>query len=113
MDSHQVRQKEVIHRLEEQIGNDTLSFTTVAPVADYENDTRICLTSVHFPHEVLQKKVQETLITPLRMISPEHFYYPDDSLHMTIKNVRVINDPQHFNETDITRARDVFAKIVP
>ncbi len=110
---HQKKQVEVINQIERQISNNNLSFSTVAPVEDFENDTRICLTSVHIPDQDLVSKVQGQIIAPLRTISPEHFYYPFDSLHMTVKNIRVINDPPHYNEADIEKAKKVFSLIIP
>lgn len=113
MQDYQKKQKEVINKLEEQVKNNTLSFSTVSPVADFKNDPRTCLTSVHIPNQEHKNKIQNTLIEPLKQISPEHFYYPNDSLHMTIKNIRVINDPPHFNENDIEKAKEVFSKVIP
>jgi len=110
---YQQNQKEVINKLEEQVKNNSLNFSTVSPVADFKNDPRICLTSVHIPNQNLKDEIQNTLIEPLKQISPEHFYYPNDSLHMTIKNIRVINNPPHFSNQDIEKANKVFSKIIP
>lgn len=110
---HQKKQREVINLLEQQVINKTINFSTVAPVEDYEADTRICLTSIHLPHQELITKVQNKLIAPLKEISPNYFFYPDDSLHMTIKNIRVINDPPHFTREDINKAERVFESVVP
>lgn len=111
--AYQEKQVEIINQLEKQIKGSSLGFSTVAPVEDYKSDTRICLTSVHIPHKELVDKVQTTLIEPLREIMPDYFYYPPDSLHMTIKNIRVINDPPHFTQEDINKAKEVFASVVP
>lgn len=97
----------------QQVINTSLSFSTVSPVVDYEKDPRICLTSVHIPHQKLLAKVQNSLIAPLRKIAPDYFYYPPDSLHMTIKNIRVINDPPHFAQQDIQKAQQVFQSVIP
>ncbi len=43
MDFHQQKQKEVIDRIEEQVKQNSLSFSSVAPVADFKNDSRIGL----------------------------------------------------------------------
>ena len=110
---HQEEQVKVIDKVEEQVKNSSLGFSTVAPVENYENDTRICLTSVHLPNQELVAKVQDTLIKPLREISSDIFYYPPDSLHMTIKNIRVINDPPHFMDEDKQKAKEVFASVIP
>jgi hypothetical protein len=109
---HQANQVVVINDIEEQVRNSALQFSTVAPVEDYENDPRICLTSVHIPHEYLITKIQEELIRPLRIIAPHHFYYSPDSLHMTIKGVRVVSHPPNFTDEDIEKAKKVFAETV-
>src|SRR5258708_36767392 len=110
---HKQKQIEVINSLEQQIKSNSMGFSTVAPVNDYENDTRICLTSVHLPHQQLITQVQDFLIKPLQQISPGYFFYPSDSLHMTIKNIRVINDPPHFTQEDIKKAKQVFTTVIP
>ncbi len=110
---HQQKQIEVINSIEQQIKSNSMGFSTVAPVSDYKNDTRVCLTSVHLPHQQLITQVQDSLIKPLQEISPDYFFYPSDSLHMTIKNIRVINDPPHFTEEDIRKAESVFESVIP
>jgi len=109
---HQEKQVEVIDQIEEQVKNSSLVFSTVSPVEDYEDDPRVCLTSVHLPHEGLLTKIQELFIRPLCNISPEHYYYPSDSLHITIKNVKVINDPPHFTNEDVEKVKEVFSKVI-
>lgn len=111
MTDHQQKQIEVIDKIERQVNENALNFTTVAPVEDYENDPRICLTSVHFPNKKLIKNVEE-IISELSKIESSFFYYPSDSLHMTIKNIRVINDPLHFTNYDIEKADKVFSRII-
>lgn len=111
--AYQEEQVKVINKLEQQVNSNSLSFSTVSPIDDYENDTRICLTSVHLPDEKLKNKIQDFLIEPLRKISPDYFYYPAGSLHMTIKNIRVINDPPHFTNEDKAKAKQVFELAIP
>lgn len=110
---HQLKQKEVIDQIAAQVANKSLNFTTVSPVDDFVNDQRICLTSVHLPNQFLLNHVQKELIEPLKEIEPGFYYYQNDCLHMTIKNIRVINSPPNFNENDIEKAKNVFAKTVP
>lgn len=111
--NHQQHQKEVIDTIERQIAENSLQFTTVSPVEDYTNDPRLCLTSVHFPKESLLTKISETIIKPLQNIQPTYYYYPKDYLHMTIKNIRVINDPPHFSQDDVTKAKTIFSQVIP
>ncbi|MBI2600404.1 hypothetical protein HYW42_00460 [Candidatus Daviesbacteria bacterium] len=113
MNNHQLQQQKVINKIEEQIKANSLNFSTVSAVEDYESDPRICLTSVHLPNEELKGQIRELLTEPLRKIAPDFYYYTSDSLHMTIKNVRVINNPPHFEEEDVNQARKVFSQIIP
>ena len=110
---YQQNQKKVIENIEKQVKQNSLQFSTVDPVEDFDSDPRICLTSIHIPNDFLKNKIQKQIIDPLRAISPEHYYYSDDSLHMTIKNIRVISNPPHFNNQDIEKARKIFSEAIP
>lgn len=109
---HQLRQQQVINKIAEQVASNSLSFSTVSPVEDYENDPRICFTSAHFPRKELIDQVQE-LTEPLQKLEPSLFYYPSDFLHLTIKNVRTISDPPSFSADDIQKVKEVFARVIP
>ncbi len=110
---HQKKQIGVINSIENQIKNNSLSFSTVEPIHDYENDPRICLTGIHFPKKDLLDRIYHSLTEPLQQIFSNYYYYEKSSLHLTIKSVRVINDPPHFNEEDIRRAKKVFEEVIP
>ncbi len=110
---HQQNQLRVISSLEQQVQNKTIGFSTVSPVDDYQHDSRICLTSVHFPHEQLVHQIEADVMQPLRKNSHHPFFYPPESLHMTIKNIRVINDPPHFSKEDVVKAEYVFESVIP
>lgn len=109
---HQKKQIEVINKIVGQVSMHSLSFSTVSPVNDYENDPRISITSVHLPDQKLIKQVRK-IIKPLQIIEPSFYYYPDDSLHLTMKNVRFINNPPRFTQKDIEKANEVFSMVVP
>jgi 2'-5' RNA ligase len=111
--THQQKQIEVIDSIERQVLNNSLNFSTIAPVEDFQKDPRICLTSVHFPKQELLSKIIETIIAPLKIIEPSYQYYSPNSLHMTIKNIRVINDPPHFTESDVIKAEKIFSEVIP
>lgn len=113
MKNHQLQQQKVINKIEKQVKGGLLNFSTVSPTEDYENDPRICLTSVHLPNEELKLQIKKLLTDPLRKIAPDFYYYTIDSLHMTIKNIRVINYPPRFTEEDVKKARKVFSQIIP
>jgi len=113
MNIHQAKQREVIGQIEQQIQENKLMFSTVEPVADFEQDSRICLTSVHFPKIYLLQKIYSEIIQPLQKKFSDHYYYPQESLHMTIKNVRVIHDPPNFTDVDVRKVKQVFTSVVP
>ncbi len=110
---HRRHQQNVIRAIEKQIAASALRVSTVTPVSDYEHDSRLCLTGVHIPHESFKKNVLEKLILPLQQIEPNYYFYYKDAMHITVKNVRVINDPPHFTPHDITKAKKIFADTIP
>jgi len=109
--SHQEKQKKVIEKIERSIKSKKISI--VSPTENFDNDSRICLTSVHFPKTELVNKIYGKIIDPLKDIFPEVYYYKPSSLHMTIKNVRVISDPPTFSEEDVQKVKKVFSDIIP
>lgn len=113
MNIHRQKQIEAISQIENQIRNDDLNFSTVTHTKSYESDPRICLTSVHFPSNLLKKKIEKLIIEPLRQISPGVYFYSRESMHMTIKNIRVINNPPRFTTYDIKKATKIFSQIIP
>lgn len=112
MTFHQQQQVQVINQIEQSILQNSLNFSTVAPVDDFENDSRICLTSLHFPNQKLINDVQK-IIYELKKVEPNFYYYPPQSLHLTIKNIRVINDPPNFNQSDVEKAQQIFREVIP
>lgn len=110
---HQQEQIKVINKIEKQVNNNKLEFSLVNPTENYENDKRICLTSVHLLKKDLINTLHKQLIIPLKQTSPEHYYYGADSFHMTIKNIRVVNDPPRFDKNEIKKAKDVYSNIIP
>lgn len=111
--SHQKKQIEVINGIDNQINSNNINFSTVEPLKDFENDPRLCLTGVHFPTQELINTIYQTLINPLQIIFPDHYYYEKTSLHLTVKSIRIINNPLHFNEVDIQKAKNIFEQIIP
>lgn len=110
---HQESQVKVIDEIEAQVKGKALKFSTVEPVDDYDKDPRMCMTSVHFPKSTLIGRIENDIVAPLKAVNPGHYYYKRKSLHMTIKNVRVIHDPPSFDDKDVRVAKQVFEKVVP
>jgi hypothetical protein len=113
VDAYQLKQKEVIEKIEEKLKNSAVDFTTVSPVENWDTDNRICLTGVHILNGFIRNHIIDKIIKPLWEIAPEHHYYTSDTMHATIKNIRVINDPPRFNDEDIQNAKEIFARVVP
>lgn len=110
--SHQQKQKEVIATIAQQIQNNSLQCSTVSAVNNYEQDPRMCLTTVHFPKKDLLDQIYTSILAPLTLIEPNIYFYPNDCLHMTIKNIRVIHDPPNFTDTDIQKAYTILNETV-
>jgi len=108
---HQRKQIDVINRIEEYFKKSKVSIVT--PAENFATDPRICLTSVHFPKKRLIKEIEEKITSSLKNTFPESYYYKATSLHMTIKNVRVIYDPPTFTEEDVVKAKKAFSEIIP
>jgi hypothetical protein len=110
----QLGQKQVINELEKQVSKNAISFSTVsAPETSFEDDIRLCLTSVHFPHQALLEQIRKQLVESLSAIDASPYYYSNECLHFTIKNIRTIDNPPNFTTEDIDTAVRVFAEVLP
>lgn len=109
---HQKKQLEVIAKIDKQIQDNNLQSSFVAPVEDFANDNRICLTSAHFLKPELINIIRQQIINPLKIVAPEHYYYEDDSLHVTVKNVRTISEAPHFSPQDEQMVKNIFEEII-
>ncbi|MCX6732759.1 MAG: hypothetical protein NTV98_04430 [Candidatus Roizmanbacteria bacterium] len=113
MSRHQQEQIKIINEIEAQVKSNSLQATAVLPVSNFDEDTRMCLTSVHFPDISLIDQIYSSIIEPLNKLFPDAYYYSPSSLHLTIKNIRVINDPPTFTDKEIDIANDVFSRRIP
>jgi len=113
MTTHQQKQIEIITQIEKQIRTDSLKSSAVIPVENFDEDTRMCLTSVHFPHQSFVNSIYTSITKPLQKLFSKAYYYSPSSLHLTIKNIRVINDPPHFTDHDVNTVKKVCEKVVP
>jgi len=110
--NHQKEQIKVIEGLKK-ASHQNPTYSIVTPVADFQNDPRLCLTSVNRISTNLASKITSDIIAPLKSVDINHFYYPADSFHLTIKNVRVINNPPNFSTKDEQTAISVFSSVIP
>lgn len=113
MNAYSEKQLELIKAIEKKFNGGESPSTVVEPVSDYINDDRICLTSVVFLPQQLEQKIIDNIINPLRDINPIQYFYIPGSFHITIKNIRTINNPPLFNDVDIEKVRGVFKNVVP
>lgn len=102
-----------MRQMEATLANGAHASTIVPMQTDYVNDPQIALTCITFIDKNLTATIQTQLIQPLQIIEPEFYYYPDNALHLTIQNIRVINNPPHFGASDIAKAQRVLAEEIP
>lgn len=111
MDDYSSRQVALVKDIEKQFEAGNSPSTIVEPVSNYETDMRICLTSLAYLPQNLQEKIYNEIVEPLKKIDDRQYFYEKAALHITVQNVRVINNPPHFTDSDIERAKNVFASI--
>lgn len=113
MDNYKTKQLKLTKKIEEGFKKGQSLSTVVEPVSDYINDNRICLTSIAFVPQNLEKRIIENVINPLRKINPIQYFYIPGSFHITISNIRTIENPPLFNHKDIDKVREVFERVIP
>jgi len=112
-DTYITQQKQLIKQIKNNLTENLDKPTLVEMQKDYENDDQRCLTSVVFIPEDIGKKISEKIIKPLKNIEPDHFYYPLDSMHLTIKNIRTIHKPPLFSSQDVNKVKALYQEIIP
>lgn len=113
MNTYKDRQKKLIQEMKKTFVQGESKSTVVEMRKNYADDPALCLTAIaHIPPEITQE-IQEKIIQPLKAIDPKQYYYPSNSLHLTVKNIRTIHDPPIFTRQDIEKAKVVFAAVIP
>lgn len=112
MDTYSQKQLKLTEEIEEKFKRGENPSTIVQPVKDYTNDKRICLTGVVFIPKNLEQKILDEFIKPLQEADSSQYFYVPGSFHVTIQNVRTINNPPLFTKDDIQKASKVFEAIV-
>lgn len=110
--SYRDKQVQLIREIEEKFRRGETPSTIVTPQEDYATDNQICLTSLVLLSHNLREAIYEKVINPLKELDERQYFYLPDSLHMTVQNIRTINDPPLFTKEDIHKARAVFREIV-
>ena len=108
--SYSQLQREVVNQL--LYDSSSASLPGIVPMEpDYNGEVRRCLTSVVFVPFTIAERIQSNIIERLREIAPTHYYYPPDTLHITIKNIRTGHAPPLFTNIDIEKCRSVFSEV--
>ena len=111
--SYQQKQTQLFNKIESSFKKGESISTIVEPVNNYINDSRICLTAVAFLPKDLQEVVRLKVTEYLKTADQSQYYYLPQSLHLTIQNIRTIQNPPLFNPEDIEKVKMVFRKIIP
>ncbi|MBU0455730.1 MAG: hypothetical protein ABIH77_03710 [Pseudomonadota bacterium] len=107
------QQKKLVQQAEHALQTNHYHSTVIAMQKDYEKDKQRCLTSVVFiPNQIAQKIIKE-VVDELKKIESCHYFYPPESMHITIKNIRTLQNLPSFTEQDIKKANRLFNEIVP
>lgn len=112
--SYQEKQRDLINSIMKSIEkNDSSRATIVEMRDDYEEDQAICLTTVVFIPPEIENIIQNKIIAPLREIDDTQYYLKPGSFHLTIKNLRTINNPPLFDDEHIKKAQEVMSVNIP
>lgn len=111
--TYQDRQKQLIDSIRNDVSTVTAQASVVPMQADYAADPGRCLTSVMFVPPPIANRLQAEVQQTLARVEPQHYYNPPESMHITIKNVRVAEAPPAFDDADIAQVHGCFAGIVP
>ena len=106
------QQKKFVRQLEQSFASGKSASTVVDIQRDYANDDQICLTSVVFIPDEVSRMIATDIIQRLNRIEPWQYFFPSESMHITIKNIRTVSKPPLFSQTDIEKANELFATIV-
>lgn len=87
----------------EEIESLALNQNSLVPDRDFGSDPRLCLTLVHFPEFHLQSEILDKVLQPLIAADSSLYFYPKESLHVTVQNIRKIDNPQNFTPVDIKK----------
>lgn len=113
MNDYVTEQKAIIQQMKDDMKQAENQLSIVEMKSDYENDDAISLTSVIFVPQNIASEISKKIIKPLKVIDPHHFYYSNDLLHITSKNVRKMHKPPRFTDGDIVEVDKLFNQIIP
>jgi hypothetical protein len=110
--AHEYRLKQ-IHLFEELVAKAAAGdFGPFIPMTfDFANDNRISLAAIKFLPGALSDSIERELSHPLAAEDARQFFFANESLHMTVQNVRKISDHATFGEKEIMAARLAFERV--
>jgi 2'-5' RNA ligase len=111
--SYRDRQRQLIDSVRADVSAVREKASVVPIQADYAADGGRCLTSVRFVPTQASAFLQTNIQQVLAQAEPFHYYNPPESMHITIKNIRVAHDPPLFDEADIANVHACFAAVLP
>lgn len=112
METYQDRQRKLILSIEKGYQEKQTALNP-GSADDFANDPRLALVCLYFVPEQVQDFILSEIVSPLRAADPAPYYYPRESLHLTVKNVRYINSPPNYTADDIQKVRRGFREVVP
>lgn len=112
MQNYRDRQKKLIQEIEKGYREKRTSLNP-GTADDFTNDPRLALVCLYFVPEEVQEVILNQIIAPLRAADPSPYYYPRESLHLTIKNVRYVHWPPQYTAEDKEKVCQGFRKIIP
>ncbi|MFA7245287.1 MAG: hypothetical protein WC070_03875 [Candidatus Magasanikbacteria bacterium] len=106
------QQKKMVKKLEETFANVSNGPSFVEMQQDYENDDKICLTSIVFTPDEISKEIISKVINRLKPFAPEDYFYNENTLHLTIKNIKTISKPPLFTAEDVLKVDELFKRVI-
>lgn len=112
MTPFQQRQLALMRQMETCLASDTTASTIIPFQTDYVTDPQRALSVNAYIPIRLATVIQSKLINPLKTIDPTQYYYPDESLHITIHSIRIIHDPPMYTPRDIETSMQLLERFI-
>lgn len=109
----QRKQIALMRQMESRFTSGTTASSIVSMQSDYRNDNQLCLTCVSKIPKDVAVTIQTKILRNLSAIEPNFYYYPTESLHITIQNIRIINNPPHFGPSEIAKVARLLSEFIP
>lgn len=113
MTPFQKKQLALMRQMETMLAADSHVSTIVPMQADYATDNQLCLSLNAFVPEAIATSIHNKLIEPLQRLDRHHYYYQNESLHVTFHSIRIIHNPPTYSQKDIETSRALLTKLIP